>query len=88
MLLILPLWNSYNIEKPIVFPYDHEVMHYAASLRNKTELNRDSAQDPRPIGEIMAQYLNNERIHEMVDQDRSAIWSKRYVYYLEIQLKI
>lgn len=55
-------------------------MNYATSLiRNKTELNRDSAQDSRTIGEIMSPYLNNERIHEMVDQDRSAIWSKRYV---------
>lgn len=76
-------WNSYNIEKPIVFPYDHEVMNYATSLRDKAELNRDSAQDSRTIGDIMSPYLNNERINEMVDQDRSAIWSKRYVIRCE-----
>lgn len=52
-------------------------MTYATSLRDTKELNRDSAQDSRTIAEIMQPYLNNERIHEMVDQDRSAIWSKR-----------
>lgn len=59
-----------------MFPYDLEVMEFASSLRDK-ELNRDSAQDTRTISEIMSPYLNNERIHEMVDQDRSAIWSRR-----------
>lgn len=51
---------------------------YASKLKEKkAELNRDSAQDSRSIKEIMSPYVNNERIHEMVDQDRSAIWSKR-----------
>lgn len=51
---------------------------YASKLRDTKELNRDSAQDTRSIHDVMLPYLNNERITEMVDQDRSAIWSKRY----------
>lgn len=41
-------------------------------------LNRDSAQDTRSVAEVMNPYMNKYRIHEMLDQDRSAIWAKRY----------
>lgn len=77
ILIEFQLIFSYGIEKPIVFPYEHEVIAFASQLRDTKELNRDSAQDSRTIFAVMSPYLNNERIHEMVDQDRSAIWSKR-----------
>lgn len=67
-----------------MFPYEHEVIAFASQLRDAKELNRDSAQDSRTIYAVMSPYLNNERIHEMVDQDRSAIWSKRLDIFFSI----
>lgn len=70
--------HNYDVEHPIVYPSDQTVFDYARDLRMRAKkLNRDSAQDKRSIKEIMAYYLNTDRIHDMVDQDRSAIWDKR-----------
>lgn len=52
------------------------MLQYAKTM--KRSLNRDSAQDTRSVAEVMKDYMNKYRIHEMVDQDRSAIWAKRY----------
>lgn len=54
------------------------MLAYAEELSKTKNFNRDSAQDIRSIKEIMLPYLNNDRIHEMHDQERNAIWSKRY----------
>lgn len=52
-------------------------MTYAEELERTKNFNRDSAQDARSIGEIMSPYLNNDKFHEMHDQDRNLIWAKR-----------
>lgn len=54
------------------------MLHYSDELSKTKNFNRDSAQDIRSIKEIMSPYLNNDRIHEMHDQERNAIWAKRY----------
>lgn len=58
-------------------------MAYAEELEKTKNFNRDSAQDTRSINEIMSPYLNNDRIHEMHDQERNAIWAKRLVLHLK-----
>lgn len=68
---------SYNIENVITYPSDERILKYAEELEKTKNFNRDSAQDIRSIKEIMAPYLNNDRIHEMHDQERNAIWAKR-----------
>lgn len=68
---------SYNIENVIVYPPEDRILSYAEELEKTKNFNRDSAQDIRSIGEIMSPYLNNDRIHEMHDQERNAIWAKR-----------
>lgn len=47
-------------------------------MRKIKELNRDSAHDERSVIEILAPYMNNDRLNEMHEQERNAIWSKRY----------
>lgn len=69
---------SYSKDTPIVYPSDDTVLKHAALLKRTKNLNRDSAQDTRSVAEVMNPYMNNDRIHEMLDQDRSAIWAKRY----------
>lgn len=54
------------------------MLKHAALLKRTKNLNRDSAQDTRSVADVMNPYRNSDRIHEMVDQDRSAIWAKRY----------
>lgn len=63
----------------IIYPSHEKVLEYAHILATKKNLNRDSAQDTRSIHDIMAPYFNNDRINEMHDQERNAIWSKRYL---------
>lgn len=70
--------SSYNKDTPIVYPSEDTVLRHAALLKRTKNLNRDSAQDTRSVAEVMNPYMNNDRIHEMLDQDRSAIWAKRY----------
>lgn len=53
-------------------------MAHAKELETKAfNSNRDSAQDTRTITEILSPYLNNDRMHEMHEQERNAIWAKR-----------
>lgn len=69
--------HSYNIENIIVFPPEDRILAYADELEKTKNFNRDSAQDTRSINQIMSPYLNNDKINEMHDQERNAIWSKR-----------
>ncbi|KAJ6633486.1 Phosphatidylinositol 4,5-bisphosphate 3-kinase catalytic subunit beta isoform, partial [Pseudolycoriella hygida] len=70
--------HHYNKDTPIVYPSDDMVLKHAAILKRTKNLNRDSAQDTRSVADVMNPYMNTDRIHEMLDQDRSAIWAKRY----------
>lgn len=56
------------------------MLKHAAFIKRSKNLNRDSAQDTRSVAEVMNPYMNsyNDGISEMHDQDRSAIWAKRY----------
>lgn len=79
-LFILPLslfFYSYNIENVILYPPEDRILTYAEELEKTKNFNRDSAQDTRSINQIMSPYLNNDKIHEMHDQERNAIWAKR-----------
>lgn len=60
-----------------MYPSEEKVLNYAEELSKTKNFNRDSAQDIRSIKLIMSPYLNNDRIHEMHDQERNAIWAKR-----------
>lgn len=68
---------SYNIDNVILYPPEDRILTYADELEKTKNFNRDSAQDIRSINEIMSPYLNNDKIQEMHDQDRNAIWAKR-----------
>lgn len=69
--------GSYNIENVILYPPEDRILKYAEELEKTKNFNRDSAQDARSIEEIMLPYLNNDKFHEMHDQDRNLIWAKR-----------
>lgn len=71
------IYFSYNIENVIIYPSEDRILGYAEQLEKTKNFNRDSAQDIRSINEIMSPYLNIDRIHEMHDQERNAIWAKR-----------
>lgn len=60
-----------------MYPSKETVLHYAENHVSKKCLNRDSAQDTRTITEILAPFLSNDRMHEVHDQERNAVWAKR-----------
>ncbi|XP_055310433.1 phosphatidylinositol 4,5-bisphosphate 3-kinase catalytic subunit beta isoform [Sitodiplosis mosellana] len=74
--IMLSIYN-YNIDNVIVYPPEDRILTYAEELEKTKNFNRDSAQDCRSINQIMSPYLNNDKIQEMHDQDRNAIWAKR-----------
>lgn len=72
---IILCFDDYNQEnKIIVYPSEEQLLKHAAINR---QLNRDSAEEVRPIREILMPYIHNDRLSDMHEQDRNAIWAKR-----------
>lgn len=74
---IIISFSNYNIDTTIIYPSTERLIEHAQHFAAIDTLNRDSAQDVRPIGEILGQYMVNARFNEMHDQERNAIWAKR-----------
>ncbi|XP_058443761.1 phosphatidylinositol 4,5-bisphosphate 3-kinase catalytic subunit beta isoform [Malaya genurostris] len=77
--IILSFHNYSQENKIIVYPSEDQLVDHAMKMRRiNRHLNRDSAEETRPIKEILTHYLhNNERLNDMHEQDRNAIWTKR-----------
>ncbi|XP_049283271.1 phosphatidylinositol 4,5-bisphosphate 3-kinase catalytic subunit beta isoform [Anopheles funestus] len=62
----------------IVYPGEEELLSHAAKMSHRNEhLNRESAEDTRSIKAIMSAYMYNDRLNDIHEQDRNAIWAKR-----------
>lgn len=72
-------FHNYNQEnKIIVYPSEDQLLDHAVKMRKVNKhLNRDSAEEVRPIKEILLPYMHNDRLNDMHEQDRNAIWAKR-----------
>lgn len=69
-------YNSDNLT--VLYPHEDTVLEYAQDLQNSaTALSRDSMEDEKSIKEILGPYMNNNRFHEMHEQERHVIWAKR-----------
>ncbi|XP_050079689.1 phosphatidylinositol 4,5-bisphosphate 3-kinase catalytic subunit beta isoform [Anopheles maculipalpis] len=62
----------------IVYPGEEELLAHAAKMSHRNEhLNRESKEDTRSIKKIMSAYMYNDRLNDIHEQDRNAIWAKR-----------
>lgn len=76
--IILSFHNYYQENKIIVYPTEDLLVKHAEKMRRiNRHLNRDSAEEIRPIKEILMPYMHNDRLNDMHEQDRNAIWAKR-----------
>uniref|UniRef100_A0A182N1I0 phosphatidylinositol 3-kinase n=1 Tax=Anopheles dirus TaxID=7168 RepID=A0A182N1I0_9DIPT len=76
---VLLSFGPYGPEgRPIVYPGEEELLAHATKMSHRNEhLNRESAEDPRSIKAIMSAYMYNDRLNDIHEQDRNAIWAKR-----------
>lgn len=71
---------SYNCVD-IQYPSEETVLNYANELAVRETLNRPKQQDfTKPVHKVITQYMRNDKIYEMHDQDRTDIWSHRYFW--------
>ncbi|XP_053678088.1 phosphatidylinositol 4,5-bisphosphate 3-kinase catalytic subunit delta isoform [Anopheles nili] len=64
--------------RSIVYPSEEELLAHAARMNHRNQhLNRESAEDTRSIKAIMSAYMYNDRLNDIHEQDRNAIWAKR-----------
>jgi len=64
------------------YPSEEVVLQYAADREQVNRLQRQLAGPEKPIKELkelMANYTGLDKIYEMVDQDRNAIWERRLI---------
>lgn len=76
---VLLSFGTYGPEgRIIVYPGEEELLSHAAKMSHRNEhLNRESAEDTRSIRAIMSAYMYNDRLNDIHEQDRNAIWAKR-----------
>ncbi|KFB38069.1 AGAP000018-PA-like protein [Anopheles sinensis] len=76
---VLLSFGSYDYDgQIIVYPSEEELLAHAARMSHRNEhLNRESAEDTRSIKEILSVYMYNDRLNDIHEQDRNAIWAKR-----------
>ncbi|XP_035787665.1 phosphatidylinositol 4,5-bisphosphate 3-kinase catalytic subunit delta isoform-like [Anopheles albimanus] len=76
--LLLTFGNYTQDNRIIVYPNEEELLAQASRKCTRNEhLNRESAEDPRSIMAIMSVYMYNDRLNDIHEQDRNAIWAKR-----------
>ncbi|XP_049538922.1 phosphatidylinositol 4,5-bisphosphate 3-kinase catalytic subunit delta isoform [Anopheles darlingi] len=76
--LLLTFGNYTQDNRIIVYPNEAELLAQASRKCTRNEhLNRESAEDPRSIMAIMSVYMYNDRLNDIHEQDRNAIWAKR-----------
>lgn len=68
---------SYECENMIMYPTEEIVVQHAIDLARTESLSRGKSQDSKSINKVLSQYLRSDKLYEMHDQDRNAIWSKR-----------
>lgn len=77
--IILSFHNYYQENKIIVYPSEEQLLAHAEKMRRiNRHLNRDSAEEMRPIKEILMPYMHIDKLNDMHEQDRNAIWAKRH----------
>lgn len=70
-------FHNYNTENNIYFPSEETVLNHARSNRLESNLRRDTITDERNIKDILSPYLNNDRLNDIPEQERNAVWEKR-----------
>lgn len=76
---------SYNTENAttaanstIVYPSEDAVLEFAEMNHKTKNLSRSNVTDDRLVKDILAPYMHNDRLNEIHEDDRIAIWSKRH----------
>lgn len=65
-----------------MYPTEESVIQYAVDKSSCETLSRGKSQDAsKAVNKMLSQYLRSDKIYEMHDQDRNAIWSKRLTNY-------
>ncbi|CAD6992165.1 phosphatidylinositol 4,5-bisphosphate 3-kinase catalytic subunit delta isoform [Ceratitis capitata] len=63
----------------IQFPSMEAMLKYAGELDYNESFNKEKINDNvKPISSMLSQYLRIDKVYEMHDQDRNALWSRRY----------
>lgn len=76
--IILSFHNYAKDNNIVVYPSEEQLLQHAYTMRQvNRDLNRDSAEEVRSIKEILTPYMHNDRLNDMHEQDRNAIWAKR-----------
>uniref|UniRef100_A0A336MQM4 phosphatidylinositol 3-kinase n=1 Tax=Culicoides sonorensis TaxID=179676 RepID=A0A336MQM4_CULSO len=72
-------FHNYNVENTatIIYPNEETVLTHAEENRKTKDLSRSSEQDPRNVRDILAPFMHNDRLNEIHENDRDAIWAKR-----------
>ncbi|KAL7729993.1 hypothetical protein ACLKA6_009290 [Drosophila palustris] len=72
--------NSSNVEH-VCYPSEEQVLQFAkdrARAHREKQLQLKEPEKPiRDLGDILANYTGRDKIYEMVDQDRNAMWERR-----------
>lgn len=70
---------SYNEENTatIIYPNEETVLEHAESNRTSKDLSRSNEQDARNVKDILAPFMHNDRLNEIHENDRDAIWARR-----------
>jgi phosphatidylinositol-4,5-bisphosphate 3-kinase len=66
-----------NASITIVYPTEEQMLAYAEGAKMRGSLKRDDYIDDRTIRDILLPYVNNDRLNEIPEQERNAIWEKR-----------
>lgn len=61
----------------ILYPTEEQMLAHAEKTRLNASLKRDYYNDDRSIKDILQPYLNNDRLNEIPEQERNAIWENR-----------
>ncbi|XP_058063113.1 phosphatidylinositol 4,5-bisphosphate 3-kinase catalytic subunit delta isoform [Anopheles bellator] len=76
--LLLSFGNYAQENKTILYPSEDELLLQATRKCTRNEhLNRESAEDTRSIMQILSRYMYNDRLNDIHEQERNAIWAKR-----------
>ncbi|XP_030370722.1 phosphatidylinositol 4,5-bisphosphate 3-kinase catalytic subunit delta isoform [Scaptodrosophila lebanonensis] len=67
-----------NGAKSLRFPSEDTVLKYAADRAQSNRDTQSQSETVRPLADLLSNYTGLDKIYEMHDQDRNAIWEYRY----------
>lgn len=75
-------FHNYNSELTILYPNEEKVLEYAETLRNSAPLKKPNEEE-RNIHEILTPYMYTDRLNDITEQERFALWEMRYECMVE-----